>query len=240
MRMISTAGALLKKEILIQRIDKRKALGLFLLVVPITLLAMRQGGGGLVPAPVVLPLAPILFSQLLTSLFAGDDLQVEQEERMLEVIVSAGVDLRLMLACKSVVTALLPIIAGCVMAVSANLLTAASVELPAAIASGACYFLLLICMNATTALLSVLASAISTDTTFLNLMRVLSPFVLFAPLAAAAYYLDVFGHTPALLATSMVGLAFAAALLFLLPQRFTVLINLRSSKSRPSLRSPDR
>jgi len=232
---LSSARVLLKKELLIQRVDKKKLIALLLLVIPTILLATHQGGGGLVPASLVFPLAPVLFSQLLTSLFAGDDLQMEKNEKMLEVMKSMDVDFRLMLACKSAITALLPTIAGCFMMISAGLLISVPIRFPSLVALGVCYVALLFVANVVTALLSVAASIISSDATFLNTIRVFSPFVVFAPIAVAGFYFSALECVPGLLGMDAAMLALAAILLNVLPSRLAGLLGIRSIRTSPSL-----
>lgn len=235
MSILSSARVLLKKELLIQRVDKKKAFALLLLVVPTVFLATRQGGGGLIPASLVFPLAPVLFGQLLTSLFAGDDLQMEKKEKMLEVMKSMGVDFRLMLACKSAVTALLPTIAGCVMIVSAGLLVSTPISFSGLITYGSCYVMMLFVTNVVTALLSVAASIVSSDATFLNTIRVFSPFVVFAPIAVVGFYFNVLECAPGLLSVDVAMLALAAILLNVLPSQLVRLLGVRSIHTSPSL-----
>lgn len=229
MSSLFSVRVLLRKELLIQRVDKRKAIALLLLVIPTALIAAHQGGAGLLPASLVLPLAPVLFGQLLTSLFAGNDLQMEEKEKMLEVMKSMGVDFRLMLGCKSAVTAFLPTIAGCIMIVVGGLFTQEPMVLPDVIAFGVCYVLLLFTANIVTALVSVAAVTISTDAAFLNAIRAFSPFVIFALIVAAALFFNAFEHVFSLLSIDVVLLVLTAIMLSVLPSRLEAFLAIRSA-----------
>jgi hypothetical protein len=177
---------LLKKELMIQKITKKKFLILCMLVLPIVALVWTRGESSIVPAEYLFSFCPVFFGIILSSAFAEDALDSEASSKMLDVQLAMRVSPISIILSKALVASLIPFPPSVFMAIVINVSFYVSYGTVSIIGIDAVYILLLAISSLFAILSSMLLSVELQKGSMVPLVKTACPLLIIAILVSFA------------------------------------------------------